>query len=59
MVLAVGQLLHRQHSAVLSTVVKATVVSVESVAVRWADPVVQRRHLKLNSDSENETVAAK
>lgn len=48
---------HRRHSAVLSTVVKATVASVESVAGRSVGQAVLHQHLKLSSDSGNETVA--
>lgn len=58
MVSAVEQRPHMQRFAVLSTVVKATIESVESVAVLLVVRV-QHQHLKLNSDSENEIVAAK
>lgn len=56
MVLVVERQPHRRHSAVLSTVVKATVASVESVAGRSVGQVLHQ-HLKLSSDSANGTVA--
>lgn len=43
----------------LSTVVKATVASVESVAELLVDQAVQHQDLKLSSGSENGTVAVK
>lgn len=58
MVPVVGQQPHKLHFAVLSTAVKATVASVEFVAVPLADQAVLHQRLMLNSDFENEIVAA-
>lgn len=57
MVPVVGQRPHRRF-AVLSTVVKATVASVEFAAVLLADRA-QHQRLTPNSDFENEIVAVK